>query len=260
MWLTPLRLLLFGKPKTSQRGRDRQRPRPRQAVLRLEALEDRTLLSVFTPTIFTDSNTPGAGSLRDAIIAANADAGTRTDTIQLQAGTYQLTIPNSSGQENAALAGDLDITNPGHTLIIRGQGTSGAKATVIEQTVQDRVFHILNPGTRVIFQDLIIEGGQAVDDGTEGALPGDTTASGGGLLNNGGTVRLTAVVIANNQSVASNGHDALGGGIYSLGGSLTLSSITVQNNQAVGSPGAAGAAGAAGTQDQPDGGAGGNGG
>ncbi|MFO0958951.1 MAG: hypothetical protein U0800_16250 [Isosphaeraceae bacterium] len=40
------------------------------------------------------------GSLRAAIIASNANA--QDDTIQLSAGTYQLTIANTAGQENAA--------------------------------------------------------------------------------------------------------------------------------------------------------------
>src|SRR5438552_11614760 len=133
MWLTPLRRLVARKARTSWRGGNLQ-PQPARGRLHLEALEDRTLPSTFMPTTFTDSNTPGAGSLRDAIIAANADTETQTDIIQLQAGTYQLTIPNATGQDNAALTGDLDITNTIHALTILGQGSSGANATIIDQT------------------------------------------------------------------------------------------------------------------------------
>ena len=61
-----------------------------------EPLELRAMLSgnTFTPTVFTDDNTGTGGSLRDAILAANADPGTATDTIVLGSGTYSLTIPN----------------------------------------------------------------------------------------------------------------------------------------------------------------------
>ena len=66
--------------------------------------------NTYTPTAFTDS--VGGGSLRDAIIAANADPGTAADTIVLGSGTYTLSIPNVGGaQENSALTGDLDITS-----------------------------------------------------------------------------------------------------------------------------------------------------
>src|SRR5262249_37849082 len=81
----------------------------RRARLSVELLEDRIVPTIFKPTIFTDGGA-GSGSLRAAVISANADAGTSTDTIQLKAGTYSLTIANTSGQENAAATGDLDIT------------------------------------------------------------------------------------------------------------------------------------------------------
>lgn len=250
----------FTKVTQKQLHRGIRRPRLFGRKLFLEVLEDRTVLSVFTPTTFSDSNVSGAGSLRDAIIAANADTGKATDTILLNAGTYTLSVPNSAtgGQENAAQTGDLDITNTRHELIIEGAvSSSGAIATIIDQTVADRVFQVF--GARVDFENVIIEGGQAVDDGTAGFLPGSTNALGGGILNQGGTVSLSNVIVQNNQAQGSNGHAALGGGIYSSGGSLIISGSTITNNQAVGSTGATGAVGATGTAAQPNGGNGGNG-
>jgi hypothetical protein len=38
----------------------------------------------------------------------------------------------------------------------------------------DRVIQIVNPGTQVVFQDLVIQGGLAQDDGSDGALAGTT--------------------------------------------------------------------------------------
>src|SRR5262245_42083868 len=63
---------LIGFNFISRRRRSVRRPFfPARRRLRLESLEDRRVLAVYTPTIFTDSNVFGAGSLRDAIITAN---------------------------------------------------------------------------------------------------------------------------------------------------------------------------------------------
>src|SRR5215469_7801492 len=60
-------------------------------------------------------------SLRHAIRAANASG--QDCTIQLQAGTYTLTIPNPNNrQDNTGAYGDLDITDRGHTVTIQGKG------------------------------------------------------------------------------------------------------------------------------------------
>jgi hypothetical protein len=211
---------------------------------------------VFTPTSFTDSNVAGAGSLRDAIIAANADPGTASDTIQLRAGIYRLSIPNgAAGQENAARTGDLDITNTKHTLILRGTGASGAGATIIDQTIADRVFQLVNPGTSVVFQDLVIEGGRAQDDGTAGVVPGTTPARGGGILNDGGTVSLTGVAVSHDNATGgvkgTLGLKAQGGGIYSAVGVVTLTHSRLSFDTAAGGAGGTGA---------PDGAGGGPGG
>jgi hypothetical protein len=69
--------------------RSRRSKRTRPAV---DRLEDRRVLSTFTPTTFADGL--GIGSLRDAVLSANADSSPGTDTIQLQAGAYSLTIMN----------------------------------------------------------------------------------------------------------------------------------------------------------------------
>jgi hypothetical protein len=78
-------------------------------VLELQSLEERVVPSMtLKPTIFTDSAAAGSGSLRAAIAQANSDKGKGTDTIELAAGTYALTIQNAAtGQENAATAATL---------------------------------------------------------------------------------------------------------------------------------------------------------
>src|SRR5713226_4104983 len=178
---------LFGSSRNQRSYRTR---------LLLEPLEDRCVLTTITPTTFADG-VMGSGSLRDAVLQFNADAGTADDTIQLLAGTYTLTIVNTGGHhETAGLQGDLNITNTSHRLIIQGAGLS----TIIDAgLLQDRVFQIVNPGTRVVFRDLVIQGGLAQDDGSNGTLAGTTDALGGGILNNGGDVTLDSVVVQNNM-------------------------------------------------------------
>jgi hypothetical protein len=197
--------------------------------------------ATITPTTFADGGL-GSGSLRDAVLQFNADAGTDDDIIQLEAGTYALTIGNVGGRhETAGLTGDLNLNQTSHRWIIQGAGTS----TIIDASqLQDRVFQILNPGTQVVFQDLVIQGGLALDDGSDGALAGTTDALGAGIFNNGGNVTLDNVVLQYNvarggdaPSLGVAGHNANGGGIYSTGGALTLAGATLANNQVSGGRG-----------------------
>jgi hypothetical protein len=212
--------------------------------VRIEPLESRCVPTTITPTTFADGGL-GSGSLRDAVLQFNADAGTQDDIIQLGAGTYALTIQNTNGHENDGFEGDLNLTQTSHRWIIQGAGPS----TIIDASqLQDRVFQIVMPGTQVVFQDLVIQGGLAQDDGSEGALPGTTDALGGGILNNGGDVTLDKVVLENNMARGGNGadytgkdgYDAQGGGLYTTGGALTLSHTVLATNQATGGKGGQG--------------------
>ena len=70
--------------------------RPPRIRLAVEPLEDRTVPTTFFADPSIVDGKPG--SLRDAILQANADLGSATDTIILQPGTYALGIPNTKGQ------------------------------------------------------------------------------------------------------------------------------------------------------------------
>jgi predicted outer membrane repeat protein len=207
----------------------------------LGILEDRWVPTTLTPTTFADGG-PGSGSLRDAVLQFNADTGTADDIIQLLPGTYSLTIQNIGGRhETSGLTGDLNLNQTSHRWIIQRAGPT----TIIDASqLQDRVFDIVNPGTQVVFADLVIQGGLAQVDGSDGALAGSTDALGGGLLNNGGDVTLANVVLENNlaqggdtTSLGVNGHNASGGGLYSTGGSLDVFDSFLANNQAIGGRG-----------------------
>ena len=71
--------------------------------LSIELLEGRCVPTTITPTAFADGGS-GSGSLRDAVLQFNADTGTDDDTIQLQAGTYSLTIQNVGGRHETDAA------------------------------------------------------------------------------------------------------------------------------------------------------------
>src|SRR5262245_47344822 len=118
---------------------------------------------------------PNDCSLRGAIIAANTDLNADPVVINLQpATTYILTLTNAT-QENAAATGDLDITTSIHPVTIAGGGSAGPNASIIDAsglnsgTLHDRAFHITASSVTITFQDLVIQNGQATDDGTSGA-------------------------------------------------------------------------------------------
>ena len=124
----------------------------------------------FAPTRFDDpipgACDPGDCSLREAIRAANLTA--EADTITLQPGTYFL---DELGEDDTALAGDLDVTQP---LIIQG---AGAAATTIDGMGHDRIFHIdpesMAPVVNTTFRGLTITGGDSTANN-----PGRTTGAG----------------------------------------------------------------------------------
>src|SRR5262249_50975323 len=120
---TMFRFSVFGWLKSGQqqcrepRQHRRKRALPRQrTVLQLEALEDRAVPSTFTVTNLSDHD---PGSLRAAILAANANPG--ADTIQFAHGLHG-TIPLAS---EVAITQDLTIHGPGaNQVTVSGGGTT----------------------------------------------------------------------------------------------------------------------------------------
>ena len=189
---------------------------------------------------------PNDCSLRGAIIAANIDPNADPVIINLQpATTYNLTLTNAT-QENAAATGDLDITTSLHSVTLVGGGSSGLNATIIDANglntgnVRDRAFHVTASNVTAAFQNLVIQNGKAADDGTSGVstdpIAQNTHRAGGGILNNGGNVTLTGVVVQSCQALGKgdtviNEHtelEARGGGLASL---TTTGSVTVTNSK-----------------------------
>ena len=160
----------------------------------LEGLESRMVLSTFRVNTLLDTvavnlqtgkDASGHVSLRSAIMAANARPD--ADTIIIPGGTYQLTIPGAD-EDNSA-TGDLDLKG---NVTITGKGSS---STIVDGNDLDRVFQILSG--KVQISGLTIQHGLA--------------GEGGGLLNSGGQVTLTSVVVANNAAVGISGANGIAG-------------------------------------------------
>ena len=112
-------------------GRGSQRPRvsgkPVPSRLAIEALEDRSLPSTFTITNLTDH---GAGSLRDAVRAANASPG--ADAVRF-APSLRGTIRLTEGE--VLMTDDLTIDGPGaDRLTLSGGGLSRVVHLIGEST------------------------------------------------------------------------------------------------------------------------------
>ncbi len=171
-------------------------------------------------------------SLREAIIEANAAAG--TDTIMIPAGTYQLAIaPNLAADPNDASGGDLDITD-GVNIVGADPATTIIQAGPSAGAGIDKIFSI-NPlgagaGFDVSISNVTLRFGKnpyAAGTGDEfgGALDWSAGTDGTGNLT------ITNCVITNNATT-----DGDGGGIAlsNPGGSgvVTITNSTIQNNAA----------------------------
>lgn len=218
--------------------------------------------ATFVVDQFTDDNgdcTPGACSLREAVIAANATLG--VDRILLPAGVHELSI---AGPDHLALAGDLNLREPVEIYGAR----SGS--TVIDANGIDRIFNVLPffseletfilsdltlrggrvngfggamyaEGTYMLISRCIFEDNQGTDGGalymgevgfkiTDSSFRGNIASGGGGAL-----VRFSFILDAllENNTFSDNSAGTVGGGLISFGdGVLTLRNNTIANNTA----------------------------
>lgn len=208
--------IVIHAPSTSTPGAFRRRRVARAAVLGacIETLEDRCLLSTYSVVNLLDS---GPGSLREAIVAANAAPG--ADLIRFAPEARDGTIALTSGQ--LSITDDLEIDGPGaDRLAISGNDTS-------------RVFQI-GRGAAASIDDLTVTHGRAVGQG-------------GGILN-AGSLTLSHAVVSDSQVVGLPGAslgavvDAFGGGIFNTG-ALTVRHSTFVGNESIGADGTPGSIG-----------------
>ena len=177
--------------------------------------------AAFAVTTTADTNdgscTPALCSLRDAVIAANANPG--ADTISLPSGTYTLT--RTGRDEDAAATGDLDITG-GLTIV-------GTGAPVINGNRTDRVIetfagggvHLELVGVDVASGDT--HGSTSKDGAGIAIRAGNSLDMAGGAVRdsvgtgNGGGIYAEGDVHLDGTAVTGNWADGFGGGIYNLG-------------------------------------------
>ncbi len=178
----------------------------------------------------TCNTASGGCSLRAAVMEANRLPGLQT--INVQPGTYPLTIPPNEGGFEPAEGGDLDVSDQ---IAIVG---SGAASTIIDANGASRVFEGVY-GVAMSFAQVTLRGGQESGFGggiaagydsavtlTDVVLRNNRGLYGGGLHSSGGTVNITRTqIIENSTSFGS------GGGV-SADGSLTMTSSRVELNTA----------------------------
>jgi len=148
--------------------------------------------ATFTVANLNDS---GPGSLRQAILDANATAG--DDTVAFQNGLSG-TIILTSGQ--IEIDSNININGPGADVL----AVSGNKAW--------RIFTI-NPGASVTMDGLTLKDGATIDGG-----------GGGGIYNEGGALTVS------NSTLSGNSASLGGGGVHNFGGTVIVSNCTIHNN------------------------------
>ncbi len=161
-------------------------------------------------------------SLREAVIAANANAG--ADRIVLGSGlVYTLSLgPGDAPAVQAPAAGDLDVTD---ALTVDGNGST------VDAGGLDRAFDIRGPFA-VTINSLTMR---------NGAAAGFLSLGGGLFIGGGATVVLSGATVTANATALESGARDDGGGIAVLGtfdaatgvttrSSLTLTGSTVSSN------------------------------
>ena len=192
--------------------------------------------------IVTNLNDSGTGSLRQAVLDANASidvadeirfADGMTGTVVLTTGQLVLTddvtiIGDTTGDRRA----DITISGNNTSRIFNQTGTN--------TDVSLQSLTLVNAGTASIFGGAV----RAYESGTlaisDSTISGNTSRSGSGVYAVQTTVTITNSLISNNMATSGT---FTGGGIYTSGDTLTLINTTVDGNSANSLGGGIGAAG-----------------
>ena len=145
-------------------------------------------------------------SLREAVVAANTSV---SPTISIPGGVYVLDLVGAG--ESFAATGDLDLRRG---MIIGG---AGAKKTIIDGNLTDRVFDITVASALISLHDVTVRNGR-------------TTDGGGAGINNEGTLHLSRSIVTGNKDLGTMS-TSVGGGIRN-GGTLHGEDLTISRNTA----------------------------
>ncbi|MGO9112125.1 MAG: right-handed parallel beta-helix repeat-containing protein [Thermoguttaceae bacterium] len=254
----------FSRSRFSRGASRRVRRPPGPRFLRLEALESRTVLSA-SPFMVSNLQDAGYGSLRQAILDANATPG--ADVIYF-ANNLHGTIKLTSG-DLAVSAKNLMINGPGENqLTVSGNNLSrvfdiggSASASIAGLTITEGR---ANSGGGILVEDsaaLSISNCSLTDNEALGisVAPGSTAGGGfGGAIedNSAGALTVTNSAFGGNTAVGIGANNpvtpgyilVLGGAIdvsFNSTGPATIRNSTFTGNQALGgSPGASAGGGA----------------
>ncbi len=221
-------------------------------VTTLMDVDDGTTTSI--SDLIANPGADGEISLREAIIAANADA--TINTIILGSGIHDLSITGGGDK-----VGDLNINSD-----IEIIGAADGSTTVDATGLSDRVFNI-DDNANAVVSNLTVTGGSSNSGGggffvTAGAslsldntIVADNEGSQGGGIRNLGTIEVSnssiidntatssgggistdGVALFDNVIISNNESNAAGGGIRNHD-TLTATNLTIANNIAGGSGG-----------------------
>ncbi len=203
----------------------------------------------------THLNDSGAGSLRQAILDANADLG--ADSIIFTGSVFEDATADviAIASQLPAITGDLSIYGPGQDLLTidAGNGADNTFATGDGYRIFD-----IDYG-KVLLSGLTLTGGDTANGAADPTLGGD--GADGGAIRSEGRLTIDNLTITGNAtgdggaSELEGGKGGAGGGIFS-GRTLTILSSTLSGNVT----GNGGVAEGSSSQDRVDGGDGGPGG
>ncbi len=184
----------------------------------------------------------GQVSLREAVCAANTNAGPDTITFSVN-GTFALT--GAANEDNGG-AGDLDIKQ---SLAVNGNGVAN---TIIDGSGIERIFDVF-PSAASTFDisNLTLQNGDtratSFKEGGAIYLHNNVTTTinnsqivnnfsgANGAIENRGTLTINDSVISNNQTIPTSG-SVTGGGLHNAG-PLTINNTTISNNSVRGEGG-----------------------
>ncbi|GMV25040.1 MAG: hypothetical protein AMXMBFR58_10710 [Phycisphaerae bacterium] len=205
-----------------------------------EQLEPRALLAVFTVINVADA---GAGSLRQAILDANAADG--ADVIEFDAAVNGVITLADTG---LIVTDSVAINGPGASLLrISGNdavrvmeftaGTSSLSGVTIGGGNAFNGAGVRNSGTltitgsRIINNSATVGGGGGIENLGTLTLVDSTVASNDGGIGDGGAVRNGGTLTIRSSTISGNNATG-GGGIANFGVATTITNSTIANNTA----------------------------